>query len=189
MSDIDFDKIKPGALKRQLRVPQDYKFKLKDLDKMAKTPNGQSVMFEGKSFKMTPLLKRRVNFARNAKRFASKNKGKKNATNPVDADAVEIALQRLYPGPQIFSTETVGPRQPQNQADRARDNMNQNFRNNNENATAFVGPQGRLVVARQEGGPRVNLRSILVRQDILNTVGNIANEMDGVGSSSSGRSN
>jgi hypothetical protein len=84
MSSIDFDKIKPGALKRQLKVAQDYTFKLKDLDKMAKTPNGQSVMFEGKSIKMTPLLKRRVVFAKNSKRFASKNKGKKNPKNPID---------------------------------------------------------------------------------------------------------
>ena len=83
-NNIDFDKIKPGALKRQLKVPQDYTFKLKDLDKLAKTPNGQSVMFEGKSFKMTPLLKRRVVFAKNSKRFASKNKGKKNPKNPID---------------------------------------------------------------------------------------------------------
>tara|TARA_R100000773_G_C4219654_1_gene118267 strand:+ start:2373 stop:2591 length:219 start_codon:yes stop_codon:yes gene_type:complete len=72
MSKIDFDKLKPGALKRQLKVKQDYTFKLKDLDRMAKTPNGETVMFEGKSFKMTPLLKRRVNFARNAKRFSKK---------------------------------------------------------------------------------------------------------------------
>jgi hypothetical protein len=181
MSDIDFDKIKPGALKRQLRVPQDYKFKLKDLDKMAKTPNGESVMFEGKSFKMTPLLKRRVNFARNAKRFASKNKGKKNATNPVDEDAVDFALQRLYmPGRQSFTVTTVGPRQAENQANRARDSMNASFANNNENATAFVGPQGRLVVARQEGGPRVNLGSNQIRQNILNMVDTMANEMANV---------
>ena len=84
MADINFDKIKPGALKRQLKVSQDYTFKLKDLDKMAKTPNGKSVMFEGRNIKMTPLLKRRVNFARNAKRFASKNKGKDRAKNPID---------------------------------------------------------------------------------------------------------
>ena len=181
MSDIDFDKIKPGALKRQLRVPQDYKFKLKDLDKMAKTPNGQSVMFEGRSIKITPLLKRRVNFARNAKRFASKNKGKKNAKNPVSDDQVDFALQRLYPRnlllPAGFSVETVGDPQPIAQADRARDYMNRQFEQRNQNATAFVNPEGRLVIAKiLPDGPRINLRSNQVRQEILNTVDNMAME-------------
>jgi hypothetical protein len=173
MSSIDFDKIKPGALKRQLRVPQDYKFKLKDLDKMAKTPNGQSVMFEGKSIKMTPLLKRRVNFARNSKRFASKNKGKSKAKNPVDADQVDFALQRLYTGNQVFSVETEGNPRPEAQANIERDAMNAQFANNNENKIAFVSPTGRIVVAEQVRGTPVQLRN--ARQAILNQVDNLGN--------------
>jgi|DEB0MinimDraft_4_1074332.scaffolds.fasta_scaffold86055_1 hypothetical protein len=180
MSNIDFDKIKPGALKRQLRVPQDYKFKLKDLDKMAKTPNGESVMFEGKSFKMTPLLKRRVNFARNAKRFASKNKGKKNPKNPVSDDQIDFALQRLYPrtlDQSAYRVETVGDPQPIAQANRARDYMNRQFAQRNENATAFVNPEGRIVVAKiLPDGPQINIRSNQVRQEILNTVDNMGME-------------
>ena len=174
MSGIDFDKIKPGALKRQLKVSQDYTFKLKDLDKMAKTPNGKNVMFEGRNIKMTPLLKRRVNFARNAKRFASKNKGKNKAKNPVSEDQLDLALQRLYPGNQLFSVETMGNPRAINDATRIRDDYNNNV---NLNERAFVNPNGRLIVVKQVSGPRVDLRSNEVAQNILNEVANIANNL------------
>jgi hypothetical protein len=64
-AEIDGDKIefKKGALHRQLKVKDDYTFKKGELGKLLKVDNGEMFEFKGKSFKMTPLLKRRINFA------------------------------------------------------------------------------------------------------------------------------
>ena len=56
-------KIKKGALKTQLGVPQEYRFNRKELTKMKNVENGRSFEFKGRRFKMTPLLKRRVTLA------------------------------------------------------------------------------------------------------------------------------
>lgn len=59
----DTFKIKKGALKRQLGVPQEYRFNRKELTKMVNTDNGKTFQFQGRTYKMTPLLKRRVSLA------------------------------------------------------------------------------------------------------------------------------
>jgi len=59
----DTFKIKKGALKRQLGVPQEYRFNRKDLTKMVNTDKGKTFEFQGRRFKMTSLLKRRVSLA------------------------------------------------------------------------------------------------------------------------------
>ena len=56
-------KIKKGALKRQLGVPQSYTFKRSELNKMKKVEVGDTFEFNGKTRKMTGLLKRRVSLA------------------------------------------------------------------------------------------------------------------------------
>ncbi len=62
---IDGEKIefKEGALHKQLKTPKGYTFKKAELEKMKKVENGDSFDFLGKKRKMTPLLKKRVNFA------------------------------------------------------------------------------------------------------------------------------
>jgi hypothetical protein len=55
--------------------------------------------------------------------------------------------------------------------------MNRQFAQRNENATAFVNPEGRIVVAKiLPDGPQINIRSNQVRQEILNTVDNMGME-------------
>ena len=56
-------KFKKGALHRQLKVPQSYTFSKAELNKIKKIPAGGLFEFKGKTFKKTPLLARRVNFA------------------------------------------------------------------------------------------------------------------------------
>jgi hypothetical protein len=56
-------KIKKGALHRQLKVKGDYKFKITELRKINKNEVGKEFEFQGKMFKMTPLLKKRVTLA------------------------------------------------------------------------------------------------------------------------------
>ena len=55
--------IKPGALKRQLGVPDSYKFDKKELNKMKKVEVGDMFEFNGKKRKMSGLLKKRVTLA------------------------------------------------------------------------------------------------------------------------------
>lgn len=56
-------KIKKGALKRQLGLPQSYTFKKSELNKMKKVEVGDTFDFNGKTRKMTGLLKRRITLA------------------------------------------------------------------------------------------------------------------------------
>lgn len=56
-------KFKEGGLRNQLKVPKDYKFKKSQLQKLAKMETGSQFDFLGKEFKMTKLMKQRINFA------------------------------------------------------------------------------------------------------------------------------
>ncbi len=56
-------KIKKGALKKQLKVPDEYRFSTKELNRIKDVENGRSFNFKGNTFKMTALLKRRVTLA------------------------------------------------------------------------------------------------------------------------------
>jgi len=56
-------KIKKGALKRQLGLPMSYTFKRPELNKMKKVEVGKTFEFNGKTRKMTNLLKKRVTLA------------------------------------------------------------------------------------------------------------------------------
>jgi len=64
MEQVELDgekfEIKEGALRQQLKVPKDYKFKRSELLKLGKIPTGESFDFLGKKFKMSKLLKDRV---------------------------------------------------------------------------------------------------------------------------------
>ena len=60
---INFDKIKKGALKKQLKVPDDYKFTRATLVRLKAIPVGAVFSFKGKDFRMTALLKKRITFA------------------------------------------------------------------------------------------------------------------------------
>jgi len=60
---IDFSKIKKGALRRQLKVPDSYTFTRTALSRINTTDVGQKFKFKGNEFKMTPLLKKRISFA------------------------------------------------------------------------------------------------------------------------------
>ena len=64
-AEIDGEKIefKEGALHKQLKTPPGYTFKKAELEKMKKVPTGEMFDFMDKKRKMTPLLKKRVNFA------------------------------------------------------------------------------------------------------------------------------
>tara|TARA_Y100000114_G_scaffold33024_1_gene28401 strand:+ start:2241 stop:2504 length:264 start_codon:yes stop_codon:yes gene_type:complete len=55
--------IKPGALKKQLGVPDSYKFDKKELNRLKKVEVGDSFDFNGKKKKMTNLLKKRITLA------------------------------------------------------------------------------------------------------------------------------
>ena len=62
LSDVEF---KEGALRSQLKVPKDYKFKRSELVKLSKVPVGDMFEFRGKERKMTSLLKKRVTLSAN----------------------------------------------------------------------------------------------------------------------------
>jgi len=62
--ELDGEKIKfkEGALHKQLKTPAGYTFKRSELNKLKNIENGKTFDFLGKSFKMTPLLKKRISF-------------------------------------------------------------------------------------------------------------------------------
>jgi hypothetical protein len=62
---IDGKKIKfeKGALRRALKVPANEKILMGDLKKANKTEIGKDFMYDGKKFKMTQLMKKRITFA------------------------------------------------------------------------------------------------------------------------------
>ena len=54
-----------GALHRQLKVPDDYKFTKSELERLEKINNGKQFDYKGRSFKMTDKLKKRITFGLN----------------------------------------------------------------------------------------------------------------------------
>ena len=61
----DTSHIKKGALRKALNVSPDYKFTLSALHKIAKTEDGNKFVFQGRSYKMTRLMRQRVTLAIN----------------------------------------------------------------------------------------------------------------------------
>lgn len=57
--------IKEGGLRKMLKVKKDFKFKLPELRKLSKLDEGKEFKFEGKDFKMTKLMKKRIQLAIN----------------------------------------------------------------------------------------------------------------------------
>ena len=55
--------IKKGALHVSLKVPQSYKFKRTELQRLNKTDVGKTFSFKGNKIKMTELVKRRITLA------------------------------------------------------------------------------------------------------------------------------
>ena len=62
---LPFDTVKEGALRRALKLKKEETFFLPDLRKINKTEIGKSFKFKGNTFKMTPLMKKRVTLAIN----------------------------------------------------------------------------------------------------------------------------
>ena len=62
---IDNEKItfKKGALRSQLKLKKDQEFTRAQLNRLKNIENGKQFTFKGNTFKMTPLLKRRITFA------------------------------------------------------------------------------------------------------------------------------
>ena len=56
-------KFEEGALRRALKVPDNEKLLMGDLQKANKTEVGKDFMYNGKKFKMTNLMKKRITFA------------------------------------------------------------------------------------------------------------------------------
>ena len=56
-------KFEEGALRRALKVPDNEKLLMGDLRKANKTEVGKDFMYNGKKFKMTNLMKKRITFA------------------------------------------------------------------------------------------------------------------------------
>ena len=56
-------KFEEGALRRALKVPDNEKLLMGDLKKANKTEVGKDFMYNGKKFKMTNLMKKRITFA------------------------------------------------------------------------------------------------------------------------------
>ncbi len=75
-------KFKEGALHRQLKVPEDQDIGITNLRKIKKAEVGAMVKIKGKTFKVTPLMKKRAVFGLNimpksSKRDVTKKKMKK----------------------------------------------------------------------------------------------------------------
>ena len=54
-----------GALHKQLKVADDYKFTKSELERLEKINNGKQFNYKGRSFKMTDKLKKRITFGLN----------------------------------------------------------------------------------------------------------------------------
>jgi len=89
---------KKGALHRMLKVPEDEDIGIPNLRKIARSEVGSSVNIKGKTFKVTPLMKKRAVFGLNiapksSKRETTKknmkrgeSKGDKSKTHKGDMD-------------------------------------------------------------------------------------------------------
>ena len=93
-------KFKKGALHRQLKVPEDEDIGISNLRKISKSELGASVTIKGKTFKVTPLMKKRAVFGlniapkeskrtttkKNMKKAGSESKGSVSKTRKNDLD-------------------------------------------------------------------------------------------------------
>ena len=84
---------KKGALHKMLKVPLDEDIGVPNLRKIARSETGSSVVIKGKTFKVSPLMKRRavfgLNISGNAKKKTTKRgekKGDKSKTRKGDKD-------------------------------------------------------------------------------------------------------
>jgi hypothetical protein len=68
---------KKGALHRQLKVPEDEDIGTSNLRKIARSDVGASVVIKGKTFKVTPLMKKRAVFGLNISGKGNKSKATK----------------------------------------------------------------------------------------------------------------
>ena len=57
--------VKEGTLRKALKLPTGEKFNRGELARALKTDNGGDFSFKGNKFKMTPLMKKRINLAVN----------------------------------------------------------------------------------------------------------------------------
>jgi len=62
-------KIKKGALHRQLGIPEDRKIPVNVLNKILSKDVGEKIKVNGKTITVTSLLKKRANFAKNARKW------------------------------------------------------------------------------------------------------------------------
>ncbi len=79
---INFDKIKKGALKKQLKVPDNYRFTTATLTKLKAIPTGAKFSFRGNDFLMSGLLKKRITFAITLMGFRKKGGKKPPVSRP-----------------------------------------------------------------------------------------------------------
>ena len=84
---------KKGALHKMLKVPLDEDIGVPNLRKIARSEVGSSVVIKGKTFKVSPLMKKRavfgLNISGNAKKKTTKRgekKGDKSKTRKGDKD-------------------------------------------------------------------------------------------------------
>ena len=69
-SGIPFEELKEGSLKRMLKMKKDSKPLMKsELNRMSKVEDGEEFEFRGNKLKMSKLMKRRVNLAKNMAGF------------------------------------------------------------------------------------------------------------------------
>ena len=83
-------KFKKGALHKMLKVPLDEDIGVSNLRKIARSETGSSVVIKGKTFKVSPLMKKRavfgLNISGNAKKTRGSKKGDKSKTRKGDKD-------------------------------------------------------------------------------------------------------
>ncbi len=103
-------KFKEGALHRQLKVPEDQDIGITNLRKIKKAEVGTMVKIKGKTFKVTPLMKKRAVFGLNImpksskrdvtkkkmKKMTGESKGDKSKTHKGDMDYTTKKGNRDY---------------------------------------------------------------------------------------------
>ncbi len=103
-------KFKEGALHRQLKVPEDQDIGITNLRKIKKAEVGAMVKIKGKTFKVTPLMKKRAVFGLNIapksskrdvtkkkmKKMTGESKGDKSKTHKGDMDYTTKKGNRDY---------------------------------------------------------------------------------------------
>ena len=69
---IDFDKLKKGALSKMLKIPEDKKIPFYLLNSIVKSNKGDIVKYKNRDIKVTELMKKRSNLAISLKRMNKK---------------------------------------------------------------------------------------------------------------------